>query len=373
MVENTAILNFMSSQQLISYIALGAPATRRPASGHLQFLRPEIGFTPRWYHQSLGIDFGERWHSDPIYRRQMLLLMRNEIDRRFPGNKIGKMDGPGEVTDLLTGVYGACTIASMFGVPIRYDSEQWPVSEHFHLSDQEMADLRSVDPSRNPFFQSLLEQVDKIAEMEGKAVGFINWQGVLNNAQRLRGQQLFMDMLMEPEMTLNLLECVTTTMIDAARMLQMRQRESGFGYSFFTVSNCLVNMIQPELYQEFIYPFDKRIAEAFDSIGIHNCAWNASPYLDEYASVPKVAYIDMGIDSDLGRARDLFPDTRRALMYTPMDLANKPIPEIQKELEYVAENYGPCDIVAADIESGTSDVKVLEFIQLCNELSVKYS
>jgi hypothetical protein len=204
-------------------------------------------------------------------------------------------------------------------------------------------------------------------------MGFINWQGVLNNAQRLRGQQLFLDMLIEPEMTLNLLDCVTTTMIDAAGMLQERQRKSGFDYSFFTVSNCLVNMIQPELYQEFILQFDKRIAAAFDSIGIHNCAWNATPYLNDYASVPKVGYIDMGIDSDLSRSRSLFPDARRALMYTPMDLAGKSIKEIKKELEYVAEKYGPCDIVAADIEAGTPDSKVSDFIKLCEQLSVKLS
>ena len=40
-------------QQLISYIAPGAPATRRPSPGILPFLRPEIGFTPKWYRGAL--------------------------------------------------------------------------------------------------------------------------------------------------------------------------------------------------------------------------------------------------------------------------------------------------------------------------------
>ena len=362
----------MSPQQLVSYIAPGAPATRRPAAGDLQFLRPEIGFTPKWYHQALGVDFGERWHSDPIYRRQMVLLMRKEINRRFPGNKIGKIDPQEEVLDLLTGVYGACTIAAMFGVPIRFDKEQWPASEHIYLTDEEMAELKPVDPANNLFFQSIMEQVDRIAEMEGKVVGFINWQGVLNNAQRLRGQQVFLDMLIEPEMTFNLLECVTKTMIDAAKLLHQRQKLSGVTYSFFTVSNCLVNMLSPDLYHEFILPFDKQIADAFDSIGIHNCAWNATPYLADYASVPKVGYIDMGIDSDLKRASTFFPDSRRALMYTPMDLANKSIIEIRKDLEYTAANYGPCDIVAADIEAATPDSRVSDLMQLCSDISDLY-
>ena len=89
-------------QQLISYIALGAPATRRPASENLPFLRPEIGFTPNWFHKALGIDFGEKYHSDPAYRSQSLQMMREEIDRRFPENSIGKNDT--EMPDLLTGL-----------------------------------------------------------------------------------------------------------------------------------------------------------------------------------------------------------------------------------------------------------------------------
>ena len=360
-------------QQLISYIALGAPATRRPATKNLPYLRPEIGFTPRWFQQALGIDFGEKWHTDPAYRRQSILAMRHEIDRRFPENRIGQIGEQGEELDLLTGVFGACTIATMFGVPIRFDKEQWPTSEQFHLSDEDMGQLKPVNPATNPFFQSLMKQVEWIEESEGRVVGFINWQGVLNNAQRLRGQQLFLDMLMAPDLVINLLECITTTMIDAAKMLQERQKQSGVNYSFFTVSNCLVNMIQPELYQEFILPFDLRIANEFDAIGIHNCAWNASPYLDDYASVPKVGYIDMGIESDLSKARKLFPESRRSLMYTPMDLVNKPIANVREDLECIARDYGPCDIVAADIEAGTPDEKVFEFIGLCAQLTERYS
>jgi len=362
----------MISQQLISYIAPGAPATRRPASGLLPFLRPEIGFTPKWYHESLGIDFGKQWHSDPVCRKEAVLLMRKELDSRFPGKKIGEIGEGGASLDLLTGVYGACTVASMFGVPIRYDAEQWPTSEHFVLTDEEMVALNPVDPRTNPFFQSLMEQVDKIVSLEGKAIGFINWQGVLNNAHRLRGQQLFLDMLIDPAMTMNLLECIAETMIDAVKILHEKQLTSGVDYTFFTVSNCLVNMIQPELYQEFILPFDKRISEAFGCFGLHNCAWNASPYLDDYASIRNIGYIDMGIDSDLNKAWKLFPYARRALMYTPMDLACKPLEEIQKDLEYIALNYGPCDIVAADIEVGTPDQKVMDFIRICELISVKY-
>lgn len=356
--------------QLISYIALGAPATRRPTTGNLSFLRPEIGFTPKWFHQTPGIDFGEKWHTNPVYRKQSLAEMRIEIDHRFPGNQIGMHEN--ETPDLLTGLFGACSIAAIYGVPIRFEADQWPISEHIHISGEEMGNLQPPDLSVNPFFRKIMEQVDWIARNEGKVYGFMNWQGVLNNAQRIRGQELFMDFYMNPEGVNNLLDCVCTTMIEAAKILQQKQRESGIDFTFFTVSNCLVNMLSPELYNEFILPFDQKIAAAFETIGIHNCAWNATPYLGDYAKVPKVGYIDMGMDSDLETAKILFPETRRAIMYTPMDVANKSSAEIKADFEMIAEKYGPCDIVAADIEFGTPDEKIIDLIEICQEISDKY-
>jgi hypothetical protein len=171
-----------------------------------------------------------------------------------------------------------------------------------------------------------------------------------------------MDMYLAPERTKHLLDCVCTTMIEAAKRLQQEQKRYDDLPSFFTVSNCLVNMVDPELYVEFLLPFDQRIANSFDAIGIHNCAWNADPYLDYYAKVAGVAYLDMGINSSLEKARTLFPKTRRAIMYTPMDIANKSLIQIRTDIEQIAQNYGPCDIVAADIEAGTPDIKVTGFI-----------
>jgi len=63
------------SNQLISYIAPAAPATRRPGTGTEPFIRPEIGFTPKWYKQSLNITFDKKWHTDPAFRRETILIM----------------------------------------------------------------------------------------------------------------------------------------------------------------------------------------------------------------------------------------------------------------------------------------------------------
>jgi len=359
----------MEPRQLISYIAPAAPATRRPATGNEPFLRPEIGFTPNWYRTSIGIDFGQRWHSDPAYRRGTILAMRSELRRRFAGTKIGGIDRPDEPLDLLTGLYGCTTVAAIYGLPIRYAVDNWPDTEHRFLSDDEADGLEGADLDRNPFFQQLMAQVDWIAASEGSVRGYINWQGVLNNAYRLRGERVFYDMIDSPQRCRHLFDCICTTMTDAAKRLTGRQLATGVEINFFTVSNCLVNMVSPEQYHEFLLPLDQRIAEAFGCIGIHNCAWNAAPYMDDYARVPHVGYIDMGLESDLARAKDLFPSARRGLMYTPNDLAVKSSEAIRKDLERIAGDYAPCDVIFADIDADIPDEKVLAFLDLCSEIN----
>jgi hypothetical protein len=367
MAENSKMST--GTYQLVSYIAPSAPATRWPATGDEPFLRPEIGFTPNWYRSAIGIDFGQRWHSDPDYRRQTILEMRSELRRRFPETGIGGIDRPDRPLDILTGTYGCVSVAGFYGIPIVFAENKWPNCEHKYLSDDEVDNLEPPNLNSNPFFQELMSQVDWIAANEGRVDGFINWQGVLNNAYRLRGEKIFYDFIDNPERCRHLCDCICTTMIEVAKRLYERQLESGVRVDFVTVSNCLVNMISPEQYRDILLPFDCRIAKIFGCIGIHNCAWNADPYIDGYASVPNVGYIDMGLDSNLVRAKEAFPDARRALVYKPTDLAKNSLEEIQADLEKVEREYAPCDVVVGDIDAGIPDEKVLAFLEACEKIS----
>jgi len=353
---------------LVSYIAPGAPATRRPAGGDEAYMRPEIGFTPAWYRRHLGIDFGEKFHGDPACRRQAVVKMRSELKRRFAGTAIGGLNGPEAPLDILTGVHGACTLAAIYGLPLVYAENNWPNVAHRYLTDAQVARLDPPDLGRNEFFCGLLEQVDWIKQREGHVEGYINWQGILNNAHRLRGEELFADLATEPERCRHLFGCICETMTAAIRLLHERQGLPA-GRRFVTASNCLVNMISPETYADLLFPFDLKLAGIYGCLGIHNCAWNASPYLETYSRLPGLGYIDMGLGSDLAKAKRLFPEARRALMYTPMDLASKSSAALQADFEKIAGDFAPCDVVIADIEAGVPDARILEAVALCRRLS----
>ncbi|MHC4498427.1 MAG: uroporphyrinogen decarboxylase family protein [Planctomycetota bacterium] len=357
--------------QLRYYIALSAPPTRTLADGTEPFMRPEPGFNPSWFHKYCGIDFSERWHTDVDYRLQCHQAMSDEVRGRFPARNIGEVYD-GKPPDLLTGLYGTAVVPVMFGQSIRYFADKWPAPHGEHLSDEQADALSPADPDNNELFQDILSQIDKIEQLTGTARGYLNWQGVLNTAFRLRGERIFMDLFDGPDRAHHIFECVTRTMIDGIKKLHEKQNQAGVDEKFATISNCVVNMISPDHYRDHLLPYDLKIRAEFEKFGIHNCAWVVDPYMDAYATVSKLGYIDMGITSNLKKAKQLFPDTRRTVLYTSMDLANKSEDQLREDFEKIAREFAPCDVGLPDIEVDVPDERVTFAVDLCKEFSEKY-
>ena len=353
-------------QQLRSYIAPGCPATRAPCDGSEAPLRIEFGFTPRWYRTRCGLDFGPRWHLDPQYRAQTVRQMRAVLRQTFPG--LPWHTNEAVPIPNLDGIHGGLTIARLFGIPDEYYPDNWPAARLQFVPPETIDRLAPPNLSTNPVFEQLESQMDDIQREAGRIEGYINWQGVLNSAYRIRGPEIFTDLLVEPGRAHHLFHVVTQTMLAGMRRVYERQRATGVRVRHATVSNCLVNMVSPGQYREHLRPYDQRIAEAFDLFGIHNCAWNVNPYLDDYAAFPNLAYVDMGLDSDLPRARDICPDARRAVMYTPRDLAAKSEQQLRDDLARILCELGPCDVVMADIDDNTPDSRVAFFARAAASL-----
>ncbi len=350
------------------YIVLGAPPIRTPSDGSEPFMRPEVGFNPSYFNRYCEIDFSEKWHTDAEYRLTCHEKMRKEVRKRFPGYNIGEAlsDAP---PDLITGVFGIGIVDSFFGRSLSYYPDKWPVPHSVYLSDEEIDELTVPDLMNNRFFTNLLDEVDKVYKLTGSARGFLNWQGNLNTAFRFRGERIFTDLIESPERAKKLLETISDTYLQGVKMFYQKQSELGTVYNFSTIANCTVNMVGPATYRDVLLPFDIKIANAFYCIGVHNCAWTVTPYLEPYSEIPNVAYIDMGIESDLEKAKKIFPEARRNCLYKSIDLKNKSYEEIRKDFEYIAQNLAPCDVGMPDIEYDVPEEKIMFAMDLCHEFS----
>ena len=121
-----------------------------------------------------------------------------------------------------------------------------------------------------PFVEELFDQMAAIERQWGRICGYLNWQGVLNIAFELRGQDIFLDIHDRPELADHLFSTIGEVIIRLAQSVQQRQRESGFYVNHLCVSNCTINMISPQAYRRFLFRYDAKIAAKFRALrGTH--------------------------------------------------------------------------------------------------------
>ncbi len=352
--------------QLRNHIPIAGPARREPADGTESDLRVSLGFVPAWYRQRGDVDFSERWHTDPYYRATTLKQMKAELLKAFPS--AGWDAARNDDLTTISGCYGSYMIPNMFGIPLRYTEDRWPQLHPQKLSLQEIEQLTSASILNAPIVENLFRQMDIIAREWGLIHGYMSWQGVLNNAFNIRGQEIFVDLVERPDFAHQFFSLIADVMIQIAQSVQRRQRESGFNINQFSVSNCVMNMISPRMYTQFIFPYDKKIAKSFERFGVHTCNWNVTPYLKILSNLPKLGYLDLGMMSDMRKARAMFPETRRAVLYSPVRLQDASVGEIRVDLGRIYREFAPCDVIMADIQARTPDHRVHELLNICREL-----
>ena len=119
---------------------------------------------------------------------------------------------------------------------------------------------------------------------------------------------------------------------------------------------------------EFVFAHDVRIANDFERFGVHTCNWDITPYIEVLRELPKLGYLDMGMYSDMARVKNTFPGTRRAMMYWPTKFQDASFEELRRDMEKIYHELSPCDIVMADIQYSTPDMRIHQLLEICRSL-----
>jgi len=376
------------NRRLRNHIPLSGPATREPCDGTESPMRVSLGFTPKWYRDRLGTDFGEPWHSSAEYRYAQSVRMRELLSDLFPAVDYfrarfrGGAAGGGSFCPecaTISSVYGIMLVASCYGLRVEYRQDNWPdAAGGAHLSKEEIAGIVSRGafdfsrpealPGGGATARALFSQMEEIRRRWGPIHGYLNYQGILNIALKLRGNDLFIDLFDDPEFAKALFGHIAGTIGSLSKTVQARQRESGFDIDLLSMSNCVMSMVSPEQYEEFVLPLDLRLSREYPRFGVHTCNWKIDPYVEKLRKIGRMGYIDTGLGSDLARVKALFPDARRAVLYTPGDAESKSLDDIAADLERVAREYAPCDIVLADVETTVPESRIRDFLTCAADL-----
>jgi hypothetical protein len=355
------------SEQIMPLVPFSSALVWRREKGSPAPLRIHMSFTPNWFADRMELDYGERWHTDPFYRRQSFVAMAQALNREFPSLKLG--GDPEALRGDLNQIYTCCLMGAVFGQEIVYYKNTWPDNRGKPVEDDRAAEELQAPAFRNlEVFESLMRQMDSIEREWGVIEGDLNYQGILNIAFRIRGDKIFSDMYEAPDRAHHVLAVVGRTLQEVVDVVYERQRKSGARRDYFVTSNCVVNMISGDSYRQFLYPYDRLLSDHYPIFGVHNCGWNVNAYTQPYSEIRSLDYLDFGITSDLARIKQLCPGALLNLILNPEDVLHLDAPGLRAMLARVHDILGSCRITLGSMDTGTPPRLIEDFFRIAAEV-----
>ena len=324
------------------------------------------GFMPSWWSHEYGLTFSREFHVNADVHKRTLAQIESILQERFgdlPHFFCGDRYAESYPTERR---YGDALIPALFGADVSFDDASGHPYAHFlHITDEEAADLTVPDVASHPVFTSIVNERENVAIPTTGELGF---EGVVNIAYRLRGQEMFVDLVEKRSLIHHVFSVVYETIDDMVHLFRQWQDPTLSKPTHFVNCNCLVNMMSPRMYRDNLVEFDKRFHESFGLFGVHTCNWTVDPYLDCLAEIGELAYLDMGPKSDIGKVHELFPDLACSVFFGPEKFRALGLREIRKEITELGKRIERGYILLSDLEAGTTDGQVREAYEAASQL-----
>jgi hypothetical protein len=333
----------------------------------------DVTFHPEWWHQNSGVCFGQDFFFDPSYRIRADQTMRKVLYAKFGDLGLGESDPslrPIVGTDLLASGF---LYSGIMGCPIQYSDNNPPRVICANLDDTKIKALAGLDLADNELWRQTIAQFEFLEQKFGYVDSHINLQGILNIALDLRGSVLFMDFYDQPDLAKQLLNETTRISLEIGRYISSKSKCLSHGVTAITAktmpdiyltSNCTVEMISQDLYDEFLLPFDQQLASAFQPFGVHHCGKTMEHVVAGYAKINNLAFAEVGAGSDIAKVRRFLPRTFLNLRYSPVRLKTVTKMELAFEVAEMAkaavDNFS---ISCVGIDAETEDLQVRNLIE----------
>ena len=266
-------------------------------------------------------------------------------------------------------VAGGFVIPALLGAEVRFADNQAPWVVAANLSREQILALEAPEIESTWPTSEFLAQMEALEREFGKVVGDLNAGGVLNVGLDLRGNQLFIDLLEDPELTAHLFDVIAETMARVAECVRARTGTCAVSCNrnivhadeaTFVHANCSAPMISPALFAKTLLPYECRLAARLRPYGIHHCGENLDRFAALYAQTGACFY-DVGWGSDVARCAELLPDAFLSLRLNPVRVLQCTADEVRRDTEKLLTAAGRTQDVAIcciNMDHGTPDANV---------------
>ncbi len=324
-------------------------------------------FSEAWFHQRYGLDFGERYFRDPLFRTEQDREALRLVHERFGRLRIGKVD-PRPQPHLE--ICGHRLLPALLGCEVCYQPDQPPAVRHLAVSSAaELTRISKPDLAGHPWAQAFRRQAKILMDRYGQVDATINHGGPINVAANALGTEAFLFLAERAKEFRAFLHLIADLCLDTYDYLTLPfnphlpiERELFLG-------NCPVMMLDPDTYRTEVLPADNHLRSHVKSFGLHHCG-SMDRYLQQYQSLGECEYIEVGWGSTISRVRQAFPHTTLDLMINiPAVQAMSP-ERLRGTLREMISQGAPQglirDVYLADIGPDVPDATVENFVEAVN-------
>ncbi len=338
----------------------------------------DIVFHPDWWYKNTGISFDKDFFYDPRRRVDDEQKMEQELFERF-----GDL-GLGEDHDKKIPQIGAVHLASgyllseMLGCKVEYYDDAPPQVICAH---RDSLDINVEEAFRSPAFKRFESLVEELKKRYGYVAGDVNWGGVLNIAIDIRGEEIFTDMVMEPEKA-NIFFKKIAEIIDkfiwyvqtntGSSSISVNRSARIFDYPVAIHSECSHTMISEDDYRRFFLPIDKEWSMRHKPYGIHYCGKDPHRMAKAFSEIERLTFLDVGWGGDVALLRKFLPNTFLNIRLNPVEIQRYTIDELKKNISERVTAGGKdltlTGICCVNMDKNVSDERIREIFQVAESL-----
>jgi hypothetical protein len=331
-------------------------------------------FSEAWFNRHYGLEFGRRYHTDPIFRTEQDREALRLVHERFGALGLGQAD-PKPQPHLE--ICGHRFLPALLGCDVIYQPDQAPAVRHLPASSAgEIAAISKPDLAANRWAVEFRAQAETLLGRYGGVDATINHGGPLNVASNVLGAEAFLCLGEPTEEFRAFLRMIADLCLETYDQLTLPLNPHLDAGRELFLGNCPVVMLDPGTYRAEVFPADHYLRSHVEKFGLHHCG-SMDRYLCHYQALGPLEYIEVGWGSTVAKVRQAFPTTTLDLLINIQAVQAMRPDGLRETLREMAAQAAPRalirDIYMADIGPDVPDATIERFVEAVNAALAKAS
>jgi len=346
-----------------------------------ELLPVDIVLSPEWWFTHEGITFDRDFFFHPLKRIEVEQQMEKVLYNRW-----GQY-GLGENRNVIRPEVGAVHLAAgfllseMLGCKVNYHDKHPP---QVITANSEELNVNVEDAFKSDVFKDFENLMQGMKKKYGYLTGDVNWGGILNIAMDIRGENIMMDLLMNPDGLSQFFDKIANIIKKFTMVVQSETRTSSvsvnrvvryFEKPVLLHSECSHTMISTEVYEKYLMKYDIEWSKTSRPYGIHYCGNDPHRYAESFRKIRNLDFLDVGWGGDIKILRKFLPDTFLNIRLDPVSISNQSNDDIRESVQRLVYDSGNpylTGICCINMDDKVSDNKIDTILQVVNEIREGY-